>query len=207
MMGYLANRFKVHPNEAVRIALAGCISHVAVETGFHMIDTVNIRSKATPQASSSMLNLMKVIWAKEGVIGFGRGFSAAFYGSVFSGFAYFFLYKIFKMVFSSKFQFDVGIVALMASFLAELITLIIRFPFDLVKCRLQSVNNVFKYKSLAHAFRKEVRNNGFFSLYTGLTPFLMTYCSFVALQFSIYEKLISIEKKRLTPEKFKQKEL
>ena len=136
-MALLAYKFKENKNEAVRIAVAGCFSHVCVESFFHMIDTVNIRSKANPSSSStSMLTLMRNIWAKEGVIGFGRGFSAAFYGSVFSGFAYFFLYKYFKMFFTSNFDIDVGFVCLLASFAAEMITLGVKFPFDLVKCRL-----------------------------------------------------------------------
>ena len=46
-------------NEILRIALAGCISHTTVETGFHMIDTVNIRSKANPHlGTSSMTSLV-----------------------------------------------------------------------------------------------------------------------------------------------------
>ena len=91
--GLFAYTNKSNENEILRIALAGCISHTTVETGFHMIDTVNIRSKANPHlGSSSMLSLVSKIWAKEGIIGFGRGFSAAFYGGLFSGFIYFSLY-------------------------------------------------------------------------------------------------------------------
>lgn len=89
--------FKDNKNEAVRVAIAGCLAHLAVESGFHMIDTVNIRSKANHSFGSiSMFGMMQKIWEKEGLIGFGRGFSAAFYGSLFSGFTYFLLYKLFK---------------------------------------------------------------------------------------------------------------
>ena len=182
--GLFAYTNKSNENEILRIALAGCISHTTVETGFHMIDTVNIRSKANPHlGSSSMLSLVSKIWAKEGIIGFGRGFSAAFYGGLFSGFIYFSLYKIFKQYFGAKFEnkVDVGWLCLLSSFCAELITLTIKYPFDLVKCRLQSVNNIFKYKNLTHAFRKEIKNNGIRSLYEGCVPFLLTYCTFVAL--------------------------
>ena len=45
------------------------------------------------------------------------------------------------------------------------------------------------------------------SLYEGVTPFLATYCTFVALQFSIYEKVIDHYKKSMSQEKFKEKEL
>lgn len=164
-----------------------------VETSFHMIDTVNIRSKATPQlASSNFVSLVSKIWAQEGMLGFGRGFSAALYGSVFAGFTYFFLYKLLKQNLTRKCEgkYDIGFVAMAASFFAELMTLLVQYPFDLIKCRLQSVNNIFKYKNLIHAFRKETKRNGVFSLYIGISPFLVTYCSYIALQFSIYEKLM-----------------
>jgi len=73
-------RNKSSTNENLRLALAGCIAVTTVETTFHMIDTVNIRSKANPHmGSSSMATLVTKIWTKEGIIGFGRGFSAAFY--------------------------------------------------------------------------------------------------------------------------------
>jgi hypothetical protein len=46
--GGLAYKCQGHPNENLRMAFGGCIAHVAVETSFHMMDTVNIRSKANP---------------------------------------------------------------------------------------------------------------------------------------------------------------
>jgi solute carrier family 25 phosphate transporter 3 len=159
--------------------------------------------------SSSMATLVTKIWAKEGIIGFGRGFSAAFYGGLFSGFSYFYLYKHFKQILFEKYsnKIDVGWLCLLASFGAEFLTLIIKYPFDLVKCRLQSVNAVFKYKNLFHAFRKEIKTNGVLSLYEGVTPFLATYCTFVALQFSIYEKMLDYYKKSRSVEQFKTQEL
>jgi hypothetical protein len=34
--------------------------------------------------------------------------------------------------------------------------LIIYYPYDLIKCRLQSKNFHFKYRNLPHAFTKEI---------------------------------------------------
>ena len=73
------------------------------------------------------------------------------------------------------------IVFLTASIVAEMLTIIVHFPYDLVKCRLQSKNNIFKYKNLPHAFRKEINQNGIGGLYKGSFPFLLTYTSFVAI--------------------------
>ena len=43
-------------------------------------------------------------------------------------------------------------VFLVASVIAEVITLVVHFPYDLIKCRIQSKNYYFKYKNLPHAF-------------------------------------------------------
>ena len=154
-IGTFMYTFKDSKDERMRIALAGCMALTIVESAFHMVDTVNIRSKANPHiGSSSMTSLVTKIWAKEGILGFGRGFSAAFYGGLYAGFFYFYLYKHFKGVYGEYFgdRLDFGWVCLLASFTSEFMCLTIKYPFDLVKCRLQSVNAVFKYKNLLHAF-------------------------------------------------------
>ena len=40
---------------------------------------------------------------------------------------------------------DLAVVYLLAAFSTEVLTLSVKFPYDLIKCRLQSVNYVFKY--------------------------------------------------------------
>jgi Mitochondrial carrier protein len=62
-----------------------------------------------------------------------------------------------------------------ASLSAMILTLAVQYPFETIKVRLQSVNYIFKYQNLPHAFRKEVTQNGVRSLYSGAFPFLMTY--------------------------------
>ena len=49
------------------------------------------------------------------------------------------------------------LVYLLASTVAEAIPIIFHFPYDMIKCRLQSKNYYFKYKNLPHAFRKELK--------------------------------------------------
>ena len=81
------------------MGVAGSLATICVETSFHFVDTVNIRSKAMLDAranSMSMSSMIYKIWAKEGLYGFGKGFSACFYGAAASGFIYFSLYKYFK---------------------------------------------------------------------------------------------------------------
>ena len=89
---------------------------------------------------------------------------------------------------------------LCASIVAEMLTISVHFPYDLIKCRIQSKNYIFKYKNLPHAFKKEIKNNGFFSLYQGAFPFLLTYVTFVSLQFTIYESMMSGFKRKFGKE-------
>ena len=175
-------------NESIRLGIAGSLAHTVCECLFHTIDTINIRSKVndpnSPQSkTSSTWQQVRMIYNKEGLYGFGRGFSACFYGSIFCGFSYFFLYKTIKQKQIEYYGAEVNPtrIVLAASVISECLTLLVHFPYDLIKCRLQSKNYIFKYKNLPHAFRKEIKNNGFFSLYQGALPFLVTYVSFISV--------------------------
>jgi Mitochondrial carrier protein len=156
--GYLCNQARSPSvNEILRLGFAGSLANVAIESMFHFADTVNVRAK-TSEGNDSTIKIFKSIYRKEGLFGFSKGFSAMFYGSVFCGFIYFSLYKWFKMYFKERFEPSTNPAAVyfVASFTAEFFTLLIYYPFDLIKCRLQSKNYVFKYRSLPHAFTKEI---------------------------------------------------
>jgi hypothetical protein len=57
------------------------------------------------------------------------------------------------------------LVVMTSTVLSELFCLGVYYPFDLIKCRLQSKNAEFKYENLPHALSKEIKNNGISSLY------------------------------------------
>ena len=124
-------------NEIIRMGIAGSLANIICESAFHAVDTVNIRAKAS-ESQISTLSMVKKIWRKEGVYGFGKGFSACFYGASICGLMYFSLYKAFKGHFADYFgdSVDTAICFLLASFCAELITLSVQYPYDLIKCRL-----------------------------------------------------------------------
>lgn len=141
----------------LRFGIAGSIANVTIESVFHFADTVNIRAKAS-EKSVSTASMISKIYGQEGVRGFGRGFSAAFYGGIIYGFFYFAIYKVIKGYFKDYFDgtVDMAVCYLLAAFTTEVITLSVKYPYDLIKCRLQSVNYVFKYQNLPHAFQKEI---------------------------------------------------
>lgn len=119
------------------MGIAGSLSNLLIESGFHFVDTVNVRAKVS-ESNVSSITMVKRIYATEGLYGFGKGFSACFYGSVVCGFIYFSLYKIMKQWFRSTFGDSVHISFsyFSASFIAELFTLLVYYPYDLIKCRL-----------------------------------------------------------------------
>jgi Mitochondrial carrier protein len=127
--------------------------------------------------------MVRKIYKAEGLYGFGRGFSAMFYGSVICGFIYFAGYKFLKTYLSEKFEgtYNPALIFFMASFIAEFVTLLVYYPYDLIKCRLQSKNYHFKYHNLVHAFKKEISQGSILSLYRGSLPFLVTHCLFVSI--------------------------
>jgi len=128
-------------NEIFRMGVAGSLANLVVESMFHFVDTVNVRAKLSDKSISS-LNMARKIYLKEGIYGFSKGFSACFYGSVACGFIYFSLYKLFKSHFKDYLgdSYNIAWTFFLASFVAEFFTLIVYYPFDLVKCRLQSNN-------------------------------------------------------------------
>lgn len=177
------------------MGVAGSLANLTVEAMFHFADTVNVRAKIS-DGNDSSLKIVEKIYKKEGLKGFSRGFSACFYGSVACGFIYFSLYKLFKIYFKDYFSKDtnMAVIFFAASFVAEFFTLLVYYPFDLIKCRLQSKNYFFKYRNLPHAFAKEIKEGSVAALYKGSLPFLVTYCLFVSVQFTIYETLMKLFK-------------
>jgi hypothetical protein len=119
------------------MGVAGSIANLTVEAGFHFLDTVNVRAKTSEQHVSS-ITMVRKIYSKEGLYGFSKGFSACYYGSILCGLIYFSLYKFYKTVFRDYFGEDVNVawIFFSASFCAEFFTLLVYYPYDLVKCRL-----------------------------------------------------------------------
>jgi hypothetical protein len=119
------------------MAMAGSLANVVVESSFHMVDTVNINAKASEHHIGSF-KMVEQIYNKEGIRGFGKGFSAMYYGSIACGFIYFSMYKVLKHYFSNLFGPNKSIAwtFFCASFVAEFFTLIVYYPFDLIKARL-----------------------------------------------------------------------
>lgn len=70
-------------------------------------------------------------------MGFGKGFSACFYGAALAGLMYFICYKQLKS--SLRYYFgdtvDMSLIYLAAALTSEALTLCVQYPYDLIKCR------------------------------------------------------------------------
>ncbi len=136
--GYLAlsERAIYAKSDLYRMGVAGSLATMVMETTHHFVDTVNIRSKVSKKPISSM-GMASKIYSQEGIYGFSKGFSACYYGSIACGFIYFSLYKLFKSEIRAVLgDSSIATICFLSSFSAEMITLLVYFPYDMIKCRL-----------------------------------------------------------------------
>ena len=62
-----------------------------------------------------------------------------------------------------------------ASTIAEVLALIIYYPYELVKVRFLTKNDVYGYHSVSDAFIKILRKDGVTGLYKGVFAFFLTF--------------------------------
>lgn len=141
---------KQSKQESLRLAFAGSISTCLMDCTTFSLDTINCRSKVLGE--KLVKNRAEAFKACQNL---HRGVSASFYGSLFYGYAYFYLYHNFKRILLPFYNNQTTPTYYMASAaLAESIALSVYFPFELVKLRMQTSNERYNYKSTWDGFRK-----------------------------------------------------
>ncbi len=93
-----------------------------------------------------------------------------------------------------------------ASTIAEILALIVYYPFELVKVRFLTKNDVYGYRSVSDAFVKIVRKDSIPGLYRGCPAFFLTFMGQYTLQMTTYELLIDRQIKLLGLHKFQEHE-
>jgi len=63
----------------------------------------------------------------------------------------------------------------LASTIAEVIALIVYYPYELIKVRLLTKNNTYRYDSVSDAFIKILRKDNVPGLYRGICAFFLTF--------------------------------
>lgn len=162
---------------------AGSLTVLIGESSFYFIDAVNTRSKIIQHHNAPFYRMLREIVVKEGIRkGLYKGYSASFYGSLMYGYIYFYIYKGLKVYMKeslggpSSASMKAAIYA-SASTIAECIALSIYYPFELIKVRLLTKNDYYKYHSVSDAFRKIINNDklGVLGLYRGIFAFFLTF--------------------------------
>ena len=157
---------------------AGSITMLLGESAFYCIDAVNTRSKVLSE-NVEFKEMVKRIVRSEGIRGLYKGYSATYYSTIFYGYLYFYVYKGLKVQMKERFEPEsagsFAAIYASASTIAEIVALVIYYPFELVKCRLLTRNDHYRYYSVSDAFYKILHQDSVRGLYRGLFAFFLTF--------------------------------
>lgn len=181
---YLFSMYKAHSsdNEVLRIGAAGSVTTLVGESSFYFIDAISARSKVLKE-NVGMRDMVREVIKNEGIGGLFKGYSACYYSSILYGYLYFYIYKGLKCHLKDTDTFRSNcdstplkaLVYASASTVAEIASLFIYYPFELVKIRLLTKNDHFKYSSVSDAFNNILRKDGVTGLYRGLIAFFFAF--------------------------------
>jgi len=93
----------------------------------------------------------------------------------------------------------------LASVLSQSVDLIC-YPLEMIRIRLLTMNDVYKYRSVSHAVRKISREETWRGLYRGACPYMLNLLGVYSISMTIYELYIDAAMKRLGMTEFKNQE-
>lgn len=146
-LGMMSKKAK---HESLWLAFAGAISACVTDCSTYSLDTINSRSKVLGEKMvKSKAEMVKACRS------LNRGISASFYGSLFYGYVYFYLYNNFKKILRPFYNGKPTPSMYMgAAAMTEMMALSVYFPFELIKIRMQTCHERYNYKSVWDAFRQ-----------------------------------------------------
>lgn len=164
-------------------------------------DTIATRIKANKTVYRSFNQELTYILKKEDFRSLYRGFSSTFSCAFVPSIVYFLIYENLNKIakehlnkykeshpFYNKLKY---IMPLLTSPFAELVSLLIYLPFDIVRTRLQVNFKEFDYKGITHGIRHIIEREGLLRLYKSSHLYLMNTCLFMGLQMWFYEAMRS----------------
>lgn len=93
-----------------------------------------------------------------------------------------------------------------SSVIAEIVALVLYYPYEIVKVRMVAKNEQYQYRSIPDAFQKMYAQNGMQGMYKGSSHFLVNYVLSYSIQMVIYETYMDLKKAKYGLENFKKKE-
>ena len=133
-------------NKILRLGAAGSVTTLLGESTFYFLDGINLRSKLLSENIGLKEMFSKVI-REEGYLGLYKGYSSCFYSSILYGYIYFYIYKGMKVYMKEHLDpkstsMYVAIYA-SASTIAECFSLLIYYPFEVIKVRMLTKNHIY----------------------------------------------------------------
>lgn len=161
----------------IRMGIAGLLGQMTTDIVFHPIDVVNTRTKYLFSEKQNIRQTAKSIYVGEGLFGIFRGGTIMLWGSAFSGFVYFSLYRRLKEFFKRKFGEELkfnSFIYVLSAMITQSIVYPLAYPIDLLKTRVQTGKH--NYVNLQDGFKQifeNSKNKGFAIIkdfYVGFTP-------------------------------------
>ncbi|KAF2752873.1 mitochondrial carrier protein-like protein [Pseudovirgaria hyperparasitica] len=179
--------------------LAGGLGGTTGDMLMHSLDTVKTRQQGDPHMPPKYTSLgssYRTIFQQEGIRrGLYGGVQPAFLGSFFGTVAFFGTYE-----WSKRYMIDFGVAPSVSYFVAGLVADLaaapIYVPSEVLKTRLQLqgrhnnpfFNSGYNYRSMIHATRTIIRQEGVAALFHGFQATLWRDLPYSALQFAFYEQ-------------------
>lgn len=186
---FLLFHFQKSDNQIYRMAAAGSLLTNLMEVGFYPLDTLNTQSKISEQ-SISLRQQMSKVFTQDGMNALCRGWSVTYYGSIAYGASYFFMYPWLKVKGSqlTKKKEYLPFVYFLSGMIAEYGALLIYFPFETVKVRIQSSST--EYLGLTDGLADIYRKEGISKMYKGYFWYAMHNGLNYSVQITFYETIM-----------------
>lgn len=161
-------------------------------------DTIATRIKANKKLFRSFNQELSYIFKKEDFRSLYRGFSSTFSCTFVPTIVYFLIYENMNKVAkeylkkshpeAEKLKYALPLVT---SPFAELISLLIYLPFDIVRTRLQVNYREYDYNGITQGIRDIIEKEGLLRIYRSSGLYLVNTCAYVGLQMWFYEAMRS----------------
>lgn len=196
-------------NQIVKLAGAGSLSYLITESMFFPLDSLNLTQKLQVENISNY-RMVKTLHGKYGFYGIYRGFSTSFYSSTVAGGLFFALYKGLKVklkeIFKPQTQYGCTLIYTASSIIAEMLSMLISYPYEVIKVRFIAKNDVYNYRGVAHGMQTILKKDGPVGLYKGYNMFAINYIGSYTFTFVIYETYMDMKKRKLGNQVFKENE-
>lgn len=145
-----------------------------------------------------MIKMLDEVLKNEGLRGLVKGISATYYGSIYYGATYFFLYAKIKDYGHEHFihSHRAPMLYFLSALLADMTALLVLYPFETIKVRFQTKHHHYQYKGVCDGLLHLLRHEGLEYIYKGYFPYALNYGINYSLQMTMYETIIRYLKEK-----------